>query len=74
VSATDHPGRPASPAEEGPQVTAPMWLQLRVCECGRVGAFSETRCGRDGRQNMRAACPTVPVPYVQDDRTPEEYA
>lgn len=74
MSLYDHPGYPALAAEERPQVTPPMFLELHACECGRVGAVPYTRCGRDGKRNMRAACPTVAVPYIQDDRDPGDYA
>ena len=42
----------------------PMWLTLRVCECGRVGEYAHTRCGRDGRTNMRVGCPTINIRYI----------
>lgn len=53
---------PEPAAEPVPNV--PMWVRLRVCECGRVGEWGTTRCGRDGRTNMSTACPTVAVPYI----------
>jgi len=42
----DHDGYP-SLAEIVGTITPPMFLALRVCECGRVGEYAHTRCGRD---------------------------
>jgi hypothetical protein len=34
-------------------------LTVRVCDCGQIAAgWAKARCGRDGRRNMRAQCPT----------------
>jgi len=59
-------------AEVAPQVTVPMWVSLRVCECGRVGEYAHTRCGENGRHNMRRTCPTVTAYFVpvDDEGTP----
>lgn len=65
--AIDPDDRP-TPAELTPNV--PMWLSLRVCECGRFGTWGVTRCGKDGRHNMDAVCPTVEVSYVPADEAP----
>ena len=69
----DHDGYP-SLAEIVGTITPPMFLALRVCECGRVGEYAHTRCGRDARHNMRAACPAITVQYAVDERRPEDYA
>lgn len=50
--------------DEELKVTSPMFLHVRICECGRVGEYARTRCGRDGRHNMRVGCPTIVVVYV----------
>jgi hypothetical protein len=38
---------------------------VRVCECGTVATgFAAARCGRDGRHNIRASCPTKQIRIV----------
>lgn len=57
-------------SDEQPTPDIPMWVHLRVCECGRVGEWAKTRCGRDGRHNMFSGCPTVQVMYDVNSTPP----
>lgn len=47
----------------------PMWVRLHVCECGHIGEYASTRCGRDRRTNMKASCPAIVVAFepVKDE-------
>lgn len=48
---------------------------VRVCECGVIATgYAKARCGRDGRQNIRGACPTKLMRVVAWEDVAEDEA